>query len=175
MLGLDIAVKRGMLAKPSTSMLNKGKTSQRAESTSASTVFQMHIPEFNDIQKRRPRSSDDSNELSAEIPRSPRKRMHVIRKVKSFIGPSNGATPVDMTFATKDNDARSQATFLLSSSIKALKPDHHLKTMRVQLRNESPAWVQTFIQSGGYAGLMARLHDVLTLEWRYAFCRWVPT
>ena len=169
MLGLDIAVKRGMLAKSSPCTLSKGETAQRNapyESTSASTVFQMHIPEYSEIQKRRPRSSDDSNELSADVPRSPRKRMYVIRKVKSFIGGAGSASLGSVDTLTQGHDAKSQATFLLSSSIRLLKPDHHLKTLRIQLRNESPTWVQKFIQSGGYAGLMARLHDVLAMEWR---------
>lgn len=170
MLSLDIAVKRGMLAKPLPSTLNEGKTAQwdaPYASTSASTGFKMHIPEYSEIQKRRPRSTDDSNELSADVPRSPRKRMHVIRKVKSFIGGSGSPALCSVDPVTQGHDARSQATFLLSSSVRSLKPDHHLKTLRMQLRNESPIWVQTFIQSGGYAGLMARLHDVLALEWRY--------
>ncbi|GAA5889587.1 hypothetical protein JCM6882_007077 [Rhodosporidiobolus microsporus] len=41
-----------------------------------------------------------------------------------------------------------------------------LGRLRGRLRNEAPKWVDEFIKSGGYLGLLERLKELLEMEWR---------
>lgn len=41
-----------------------------------------------------------------------------------------------------------------------------MKKLRMLLRHESTVWVQTFVEMGGYDLVLARLQDVLDIEWR---------
>jgi hypothetical protein len=41
-----------------------------------------------------------------------------------------------------------------------------MKKLRMLLRHESTGWVQTFLDMGGYDLVLARLQDVLDVEWR---------
>ncbi|SCV73429.1 BQ2448_7355 [Microbotryum intermedium] len=38
--------------------------------------------------------------------------------------------------------------------------------MRRRLRNETPGWVNDFLTSGGYVGMLERLKELLEMEWR---------
>lgn len=40
------------------------------------------------------------------------------------------------------------------------------KKMRMLLRHESTTWVAAFLEMGGYKLVLARLQDVLDMEWR---------
>jgi hypothetical protein len=44
-----------------------------------------------------------------------------------------------------------------------------MKKLRMLLRHESTGWVQTFLDSGGYELVLARLQDLLDIEWRYVY------
>ena len=41
-----------------------------------------------------------------------------------------------------------------------------MKKLRMLLRHESTGWVQTFLDAGGYELVLARLQDLLDIEWR---------
>lgn len=41
-----------------------------------------------------------------------------------------------------------------------------MKKLRMLLRHESTGWVQTFLDAGGYELILARLQDLLDIEWR---------
>ena len=41
-----------------------------------------------------------------------------------------------------------------------------VKKMRAVLSAESPSWIGQFVEQGGYAALLARLNELLSLEWR---------
>jgi hypothetical protein len=41
-----------------------------------------------------------------------------------------------------------------------------MKKLRMLLRHESTVWVQAFLDLGGYDLVLARLQDVLDIEWR---------
>ena len=41
------------------------------------------------------------------------------------------------------------------------------KKLRMLLRHESTAWVASFIEQGGYKLVLARLQDLLDIEWRW--------
>ena len=40
------------------------------------------------------------------------------------------------------------------------------KKLRMLLRHETTAWVGAFVEMGGYKLVLARLNDVLSIEWR---------
>jgi hypothetical protein len=42
-----------------------------------------------------------------------------------------------------------------------------MKKLRMLLRHESTGWVQAFLDKGGYELVLARLQDLLDIEWRY--------
>ncbi|KAG6334491.1 hypothetical protein ID866_4602 [Astraeus odoratus] len=56
-------------------------------------------------------------------------------------------------------------SLLFSSSSTMLDIDV-VKKLRLMLRNESAAWTEEFIQSGGYTALLTRLNEILEVEWR---------
>lgn len=62
--------------------------------------------------------------------------------------------------------AAAQAHLIRTKPLKSLDPVKDVRKLRVLLRNESLAWVTEWIKFGGYRGLMERLHEVVTLEWR---------
>lgn len=41
-----------------------------------------------------------------------------------------------------------------------------LKRMRAVLSSESPSWMAEFIEQGGYAAMLARLQELVDMEWR---------
>ncbi|GAA5929946.1 uncharacterized protein JCM15063_004674 [Sporobolomyces koalae] len=41
-----------------------------------------------------------------------------------------------------------------------------LGRLRGRLRNEAPGWVNSFIEAGGYNGMLERLKELLEMEWR---------
>lgn len=62
--------------------------------------------------------------------------------------------------------AAAQAHMIRTKNLQSLDPIKDVRKLRVLLRNESLAWVSEWIKFGGYRGLMERLHEVVTLEWR---------
>lgn len=132
----------------------------------------------------------------AEAAKPSKKRPTMLRKMRSFIssrdttsetpegflmveplsprpGELAASTTSRISFDyTKEIDpavsqaAAAQAHMLRTKSMKQLDPVKDVRKLRVLLRNESLAWVTEWIKFGGYRGLMERLHEVVTLEWR---------
>ncbi|GAA6059961.1 hypothetical protein JCM10212_001310 [Sporobolomyces blumeae] len=89
--------------------------------------------------------------------------------LKSF-GKSSGAgagASADMSrYGSVDGeDAPWWANRLQTMSCAALDVKE-MGRLRGRLRNEAPAWVDEFIRSGGYVGMLARLKELLEMEWR---------
>jgi len=49
-----------------------------------------------------------------------------------------------------------------------------MKKLRMLLRHESTGWVQAFLDQGGYELILARLQDLLDIEWRFVLSALVP-
>lgn len=62
-------------------------------------------------------------------------------------------------------DAAWWAERIRSASCAVLEPKEVGK-LRGRLRNEPPTWVDEFLREGGYVGLLARLKELLDVEWR---------
>ncbi|BGP17556.1 hypothetical protein JCM10213_004097 [Rhodosporidiobolus nylandii] len=86
---------------------------------------------------------------------------------RSF-GKSSGAYVVAAAAAVTAPDAE-DATFwaikLRTTKCASLVPKE-LGKLRGRLRTEAPVWVDEFIKSGGYLGLLERLKELLEMEWR---------
>ncbi|GAA5922817.1 hypothetical protein JCM3775_006146 [Rhodotorula graminis] len=67
--------------------------------------------------------------------------------------------------AQEGEDAPYWAARLRSATCAALEAKE-LGRLRARLRNEAPTWVDEFIKSGGYIGLLERLKELLDMEWR---------
>jgi hypothetical protein len=169
MLGLDLNVKTEML-KPS----GNASVSTYAKS----------------VQKRLP--IPDFGKQSTSSSKEGKKRPTVVRKMKSFMsakeptelpdgfllvhGPSKPNSPTLGSSSTAADQrkadaavlqsAAAQAHMLKAKTLKTLDPVKDLKKLRVLLRNESVQWLQEWIRLDGYRGLMERLWEVVTLEWR---------
>ncbi|GAA5827370.1 hypothetical protein JCM11251_003784 [Rhodosporidiobolus azoricus] len=76
---------------------------------------------------------------------------------------SAATAPSSPTVETED--ASYWSHLLLSTSCSALSP-REVGRLRARLRTESPAWVNEFLRSGGYQGLLERLKELLEMEWR---------
>lgn len=85
---------------------------------------------------------------------------------RSF-GKSVGATLAAQVATTPDHaaDATYCAVQLRSTSCANLNVKE-LGKLRGRLRTEPPAWVDEFIKSGGYTGMLERLKELLEMEWR---------
>lgn len=130
-----------------------------------------------------------------EVAKPSKKRPTMLRKMKSFLSNKENSPETSEGFLmvepisprmdasasstsrlsfdyTRDIDptvsqaAAAQAHMIRTKSLKALDPVKDVRKLRVLLRNESLAWVAEWIKFGGYRGLMERLHEVVTLEWR---------
>lgn len=166
MLGLDLSVKSGML-----------KSGDSAPIGGPSTSY------AHSVQKRLPIPDFEAS------PVKEKKRPAVVRKMKSFMSakeptelpegfmlvptPSKPSSPVPGREAGKQKlDAKSQesaaaqAHMLKTKTLKSLDPVKDLRKLRVLLRNESIQWLQEWVRVDGYKGLIERLWEVLSLEWR---------
>ncbi|GAA6052966.1 hypothetical protein JCM3770_001152 [Rhodotorula araucariae] len=66
---------------------------------------------------------------------------------------------------TEAEDAPFWAVRLRSATCAGLEAKE-LGRLRTRLRNEAPGWVDEFIKSGGYLGMLERLKELLEMEWR---------
>lgn len=93
--------------------------------------------------------------------------------------PSNGPRPISGTFGSSSASSAKGLGISMGeqpgsfiSWLKAYKGTDlrmevdRMKKLRMLLRHESTIWVQTFIEMGGYDLILARLQDVLDIEWR---------
>lgn len=180
MMSVDARVKLDMLRSGTpASTISKG-TAQPTVGV-VDPQARMPIPSFGD---------------EAEATKPSKKRPTMLRKMRSFIssrdttsetpegflmveplsprpGELAASTASRISFDyTKEIDpavsqaAAAQAHMLRTKSMKQLDPVKDVRKLRVLLRNESLAWVTEWIKFGGYRGLMERLHEVVTLEWR---------
>jgi hypothetical protein len=178
MMSVDARVKLDMLRSgtPSTTV-SKG-TGQGLSVGGAEA--RMPIPQFGE---------------AAEAAKPSKKRPKMLRKMKSFMSNKDttetpeGFMMVEPTSPrlneleslssskvsfdhTKEIDAAvsqaaaAQAHLIKTKPLKNLDPVKDVRKLRVLLRNESLPWVTEWIKFGGYRGLMERLHEVVTLEWR---------
>ncbi|GAA6028804.1 hypothetical protein JCM8097_007404 [Rhodosporidiobolus ruineniae] len=87
---------------------------------------------------------------------------------RSF-GKSSGAAAAAQVAAPPASaevaDAATCASWLRSTRCAQLGVKE-LGRLRGRLRTESPAWVDEFIKSGGYLGMLERLKELLEMEWR---------
>ncbi|BGP49355.1 hypothetical protein JCM10450v2_005243 [Rhodotorula kratochvilovae] len=120
-------------------------------------------------------SKDAPKDAALAVPRAPsrsRARSHSRTAsatnilMRSF-GRAGGAAvaPNAGASATEDEDAPWWAVRLRSATCAALEAKE-LGRLRTRLRNEAPGWVDEFIKSGGYLGMLERLKELLELEWR---------
>lgn len=179
MLALDLNVKSGMLKSATLSSTSMSGSSF----ANASAKTRLPIPDF--------------QELSAQS-KDVKKRPKMVKKMKSFMSGTgeistspeipDGFTIVaspptthSATFSSQSayvtqqqidpaitQAAAVQARMLKSKSLRTLDPEKDLRKLRVLLRNEKLEWLQEWSRLGGYEGMMERLHETLTVEWRYA-------
>ncbi|GAA5908120.1 hypothetical protein JCM8208_003695 [Rhodotorula glutinis] len=84
------------------------------------------------------------------------------------LGRSGGAAAVGQQIGggmQEGDDALYWAARLRSATCAELEAKE-LGRLRARLRNEAPTWVDEFIKSGGYLGLLERLKELLDMEWR---------
>ncbi|BGP33256.1 hypothetical protein JCM10296v2_005050 [Rhodotorula toruloides] len=82
------------------------------------------------------------------------------------LGKSSGAAVAAQVSSPVDaEDATFWAVRLRSARCSALEAKE-LGCLRGRLRNEAPAWIDEFVKSGGYLGLLERLKELLDMEWR---------
>lgn len=178
MLSVDARVKLDMLRSGTPASTVSKATGQ---SMTGAIQSRMPIPSFGEV---------------AEAAKPSKKRPTMLRKMKSFMSNKETSpetpegflmveptSPLMDTLASsatsrmsfdysKDIDpvisqaAAAQAHMIKSKPLKALDPVKDVRKLRVLLRNESLSWVSEWIKFGGYRGLMERLHEVVTLEWR---------
>jgi hypothetical protein len=92
--------------------------------------------------------------------------------------PTNGPRPISGIFASSSSSAKGLGIamgeqpdafigWLKSHKGTDLRMEvDRMKKLRMLLRHESTGWVQTFLDMGGYDLVLARLQDVLDVEWR---------
>lgn len=116
--------------------------------------------------------------MSPPLPQSTRGQSFDIPRQNSA-RPTNGPRPISGIFSS--SSAASARGLGISvgegpdafiSWLKAYKGTDlrmdvdRMKKLRMLLRHESTVWVQTFLEMGGYELILARMQDVLDIEWR---------
>ena len=67
---------------------------------------------------------------------------------------------------TKPSLPQDFVTYLLSAHDPTTTEVGRLHKLRILLRNETVAWVDAFVASGGMAAILALLHRVMAMQWR---------
>jgi hypothetical protein len=109
---------------------------------------------------RHGRSGSRSRPLSIELPRSWSSTS--LASLHSASSPSRNRAP-------KQTPPQDFITYFR----KVTKPQDvevgRVQKLRQLLRNETVAWVETFISDGGFEEVVALLHRIIDIEWRYVY------
>ena len=116
--------------------------------------------------------------MSPPLPHSTRGKSFDIPR-QSPARPTNGPRPISGIFSSSSaSSARGlgisvgEGPDAFISWLKSYKGTDlrmevdRMKKLRMLLRHESTVWVQTFLEMGGYELILARMQDLLDIEWR---------
>ena len=180
MLGLTLAVKEGMLAGGGASLSRsvngcaasaggreRENLADHRLSSSAGKSSSKAMRKTKSSGALRPGTGDGSH--SAKRPGHSRTTSATSILLRSFGKSSGKAASKEVAAAVPSADDGEAPGWWASHIAHTLAKDLDPKEvgqLRGRLRTEAPGWVQDFIRQGGYAGLLARLKELLEVEWR---------
>jgi len=115
--------------------------------------------------------------LSPALPTSTRGQSFDMPRTSTSSRPTSSPRPMSGVFASSSSgkglgismeQPDSFITWLQSYKGTDVRMEvDRMKKLRMLLRHESTVWVQAFLDQGGYELILARLQDLLDIEWRY--------
>lgn len=181
MLGLTLAVKEGMLAGGSSTLSRSfngrpASVGGRERESSGEARLSSSTGKVSSKAMRKTKSSGALRPATADGSDAPKRPGHSRTAsatsiiLRSF-GKSGGKAATKEAAATatpaaNDEEAPGWWAARVSHTLAKDLDPKEVGQLRGRLRTEAPGWVQDFIRKGGYAGLLARLKELLEVEWR---------